>query len=562
MGRQENISMKKWQKSLLVSLVITGVLAGIFYYFFLPPLNIRSIEMWIYAVVVLGVFALLNAVGNADWKSEKPGKAKKTVGDRITSAALMLAGIGVIAGVLLVLFSSSLFHAKAYSGILEVQEDCSFEDDLAETVSTDAIAIMDTDSARMLGNRKIGSLTELVSQYDVSEDYSQISYQNTPAKIAALEYAGFFKYMKNRKTGIPGYVMVSPVDMSAQYVELDEKMQYVPSAYFSKDLVRHIRSKYRTEMIWDTWFEVDEEGKPYYVASVYSCKVGLFGGEDIVGAIVVDPVSGDMEYYDTEDVPGWVDIVYDGDLLCSQYDYYGQLRKGFWNSKFSAEGCKVTTSNYGYIAKDNDIWVYTGVTSVNSDASNIGFVLMNERTKEAKFYTIAGADEASAMTAAEGEVQQYGYTASFPSLINVDGNATYIMVLKDDGGLVKMYAAVNAEQYNMVTTASDQKECIEKYRKMMASGDPEYDGESDGAGSSDDTDAAQQGEKADESLYEERAVTVKKLEKIVVDGDTWLYLLTEDGTIYHAKYTDVLSMMGVSEGDQITIKVYGDLFLK
>ena len=142
----------------------------------------------------------------------------------------------------------------------------------------------------------------------------------------------------------------------------------------------------------------------------------MFGGQDIVGAILVDPVNGDMNYYDVADIPSWVDIVYDGDMLCDQYNYYGELTNGFLNSKFSATGCKVTTDDYGYIAIEDDIWVYTGVTSVNSDASNIGFVLMNERTKEAKFYSIAGADEYSAMTAAEGEVQQYGYAASQASL--------------------------------------------------------------------------------------------------------------------------------------------------
>ena len=446
-----------------------------------------------------------------------------------------------------------------------------------ETLSTDAIAIMDTNSARMLGNRKLGSLSSLVSQYNVSDYYSQINYQGTPVKVATLDYAGFFKYVKNRKTGIPGYVLVSPVDMSAQYVDLEQNMKYVPSGHFSDKLIRHIRFGYPTAMIRDIWFEIDEEGAPYFVASVYDNTIGLFGGTDIVGSIVVNPVSGDMNYYKVEDVPEWVDIVYDGDLLCEQYDYYGKLRNGYWNSKFSAEGCKVTTSDYGYIAMDNDIWVYTGVTSVNSDASNIGFMLMNERTKESKFYTIAGADEYSAMTAAQGEVQQYGYVASFPSLINVDGNATYIMVLKDSGGLVKMYAAVNAEQYNMVTTASDQKECIEKYRRMMKTGDPEASvdeetgaaesvGNAENAGNATGTSNATEGTlqpqpMIDPSLYEDKTVVVSQLKEIVVDGNTMLYLLTEDGEFYHAKYTDVLEMMKVQPGDTVDIKVYEDMFL-
>lgn len=546
--------MKKWIKSIVISVLLTLILAGGLFYAALPAINIKSMGFWIYVVILLVFFGLSNTffgmfgnVSNVDVKNAK----------RISAGAIGIAALLFLLSMIVEFFSSPVFHAKAYANILTVNEDCDFETDLSETLSTDAIAIMDTDSARMLGNRKLGSLSSLVSQYNVSEEYSQINYQGTPVKVSCLEYAGFFRYMKNKSNGIPGYVLVSPVDMSAKYISLENNMYYVPSAHFSKKLDRHIRMHYPCAMIWEIWFEIDEEGKPYFVASVYDNKIGLFGGTDIVGAIIIDPVSGDMEYYKAEDVPSWVDIVYDGNLLCNQYDDYGCLRNGYLNSKFSAEGCKVTTNDFGYIAMDNDIWVYTGVTSVNSDASNIGFVLMNERTKEAKFYTIAGADEFSAMTAAEGEVQQYGYQASFPSLINIDGNATYIMVLKDSGGLVKMYAAVNAEQYNMVTTAADQKECIDKYRRMMKTGDVEQDSDTQ----TQENQRPVKEETIDPSLFVEKTVTVAQLKEIVVDGNTVLYLLTEDGEFYHAKYADVLDMMTVKKGDRITIEVYEELFL-
>jgi len=540
----------KWVVDLLFSVLITAIAAGVGYYFALPALNIKSVGFWLYALAVFFCFILVFAIVLS---SSKP---KDRAGKRALVFFAALGGVVAAGGIVCLIASARLFHAKAYSQLLAVDEERDFNEDLSETLSTDAIAIMDTDSARMLGNRKLGSLSGLVSQYNVSEDYSQINYRNTPMKAASLEYAGFFKYIKNRGKGVPGYVLVSPVDMSAKYVELEKNMNYVPSACFGKDLKRHIRSRFKTQMLRGIWFEIDEDGNPYYVAPVYDNRIGLFGGSDVTGAILVDPVTGAMDYFDAAAIPDWVDIVYDGDLLCSQYDDYGKLRNGFWNSKFSAEGCKVTTEDYGYIAMSNDIWVYTGVTSVNSDASNIGFVLMNERTKEARFYAIPGADEDSAMTAAEGEVQQYGYQASFPSLINVDGSATYIMVLKDSGGLVKLYAAVNAEQYNIVATASGQKECIEKYRRLI-----KKDAGEDTAGE-DSGDSAPDGEEqVDESLYEEKKITVQRMEPIVVDGDTWLYVLTKDGELYHAKYVDVLDMLGVSEGDKIRIRVYEDRFL-
>lgn len=550
--------MKTQVKSIIVSLLFTTILAAIGYYFFLPVINIKSVDFWISISALIIVYILsyefclfiFQAYKYADFNSvsHKPSI--------YLSVVLILL---VVAFGLCNLFTSPLLHAKRYASLLTVNEDCDFNTDLSQTLSSDAIAIMDTNSARKLGNRKLGSLNNLVSQYNVSNDYTQISYDNTPAKVAALEYAGFFKYMKNKKSGIPGYVLVSPVDMSAEYVPLNENMKYVPSAYFSHNLMRTIRFAYPTKMIYNAHFEIDEEGIPYYVASVYDNKIGIFGGRDVSGVVTVNPVDGSTSYYKISEIPDWIDLVYDGDLLCSQYNYYGTLQKGFWNSKLSAEGCKVTTNDYGYIAMDNDIWIYTGVTSVNSDASNIGFILVNERTKEANFYTIAGADEASAQTAAEGEVQQYGYKASFPSLINIDGYATYIMVLKDSGGLVKMYAAVNAEQYNIVTTASTQKECIEKYKRRMSNGIDNALEEENTV--TDSQTATSEEEVIDESLFTEQQVTIKKLEQIVVDGNTYIYLLTTEDALYHAKYVDVLPMINVSSGDTLTIRVYNDQFL-
>lgn len=547
-------TMKPPTKGFILALIVTILTGAGMFYIFLPVLNIKSVGMWFFLFFLIGEFAMLYEIGCALFTRGRFREINHK--PAIVSASVVALAFFIL--IVLVAYSSEFFHAKRYSEMLPVNEDCDFQKDLSETVSTDAIAIMDTDSARMLGDRKIGSLSNLVSQYNVSQDYSQINYHNTPMKAAPLEYAGFFKYMKNKKTGIPGYVLVSPVDMSAEYVTLDKNMKYVPSAYFSKNLTRHIRFHYPTKLVHNTYFEIDEEGNPYYIATVYDNTIGLFGGKDIVGAILVNPVNGDMNYYDVSEIPSWVDIVYDGDLLCEQYNYYGELTNGFLNSKFSATGCKVTTDDYGYIAIEDDIWVYTGVTSVNSDASNIGFVLMNERTKEAKFYSIAGADEYSAMTAAEGEVQQYGYSASFPSLINIDGNATYVMVLKDSGGLVKMYAAVNAEQYNIVTTASDQQECIDKYRARMKKGGEEIEEPTE---NNTETPTTTPEPTIAPEDYSSKKVTVKKLETIDVDGNTYLYLLTKDGEYYHAKYIDVLAMMDVSEGDTITIETYEDLFL-
>ena len=268
--------MKPSTKGFILALIVTILTGAGMFYIFLPVLNIKSVGMWFFLFFLIGEFAMLYEIGCALFTRGRFREINHK--PAIVSASVVALAFFIL--IVLVAYSSEFFHAKRYSEMLPVNEDCDFQKDLSETVSTDAIAIMDTDSARMLGDRKIGSLSNLVSQYNVSQDYSQINYHNTPMKAAPLEYAGFFKYMKNKKTGIPGYVLVSPVDMSAEYVTLDKNMKYVPSAYFSKNLTRHIRFHYPTKLVHNTYFEIDEEGNPYYIATVYDNTIGLFGGKD------------------------------------------------------------------------------------------------------------------------------------------------------------------------------------------------------------------------------------------------------------------------------------------
>ena len=531
-----------------ISLAITVLVMACMWYFMLPALNLKNPLFWLFMIAAVMLYVFVSAAVGAI--------RKKNIGIRtpVIVLAVMIAGL-----IISLFYSGRLLHAKKYSEILKVEDA---EIDLIPSVSgSSSIALMDTASAERLGDRKIGSLSNVVSQFNVGS-YMQINYQDSPVKVAALQYDGFFKWNANKENGVPGYVVVNPVTMSADYSSLSEGMRYVPSAYFGKNLYRHVRFHYPGLLVENIHFEIDEDGQPWYVGSVYDNTIGLFGGKKVTGAIIINPVSGEMQKYALSDVPVWADIVISGDLICTQYNDHAQLQHGFWNSVFSQTDCRQVTTirgynedgdeeaypDYGYIAKDGDIWVYTGVTSLNGDSSNLGFILANERTAETKYITCAGADEFSGMKSAEGEVQEKGYAASFPSLINVEGTPTYIMVLKDSNGLVKMYAAVNVEQYNIVATAATQAECIEKYRKLMnAEISPEEANSDEPA--------------IDTSGYEEKTVTVRKIETIDKGGDTYIYIVDENNHIYNAKYADVIGMILVETGDQITIRTDGTHFL-
>lgn len=556
-------------QSALAGGIAAAVILFISYYFLLTPLNPHAPTFWITAFLATLAFALLNhftfALGCQGYEGEMAdGKSSwRELAERrslLYFIPLILAAFTILAAV----SGIPAFHAGAYASLLKV-EDAVFEEDLAETLGTDSIALMDTMSAQMLGDREIGSLSNVVSQYNVSDYYTQIDFNGSPKKVAALDYAGFFKWNNNKEQGVPGYVTVDPVSMSAAYQECASGMIYVPSAYFGQDAARHIRMHYPTVMFGNLHFEIDEEGHPYYVASVYEKTISLFGGKTVKGAIILDPVTGGLTDYDLANVPVWVDVVYDGDLICEQYNWYGTLQNGFVNSMFGKKGCKrVTTyysdeeeesddvapaSDYGFVAKDSDIWIYTGITSVNGDSSNIGFLLANERTGETHYYEIAGADEKSAMAAAEGEVQEKGYQASFPSLINVDGNPTYIMVLKDASGLVKLYAAVNVEQYNLVTTASTQTECMNRYRSLLGLG---------GAAMEDGSTAdIEQTPEEPITATDEAVIRIRDIRYITINGNTWIYLIDDNDRLYRAKAAEHEEMLLLQAGDTAAITYAG-----
>lgn len=533
-GREKIVKMKsegkykRLEKGNVIGLVIMLIMAVILYYLCIPALSIYSEVFWLILIAVL----ILICLAALSWKMNKIGiiDAHHTKVSKVAMYAAIFATGCLIIGYI---SSMKLFSSSKYAGLLKV-EDGNFETDIVETDRISDIAIMDTKTAITIGDRAIGSLTDIVSQFVVSEDYSQIDYNGKPMKVAPLEYAGLIKYFNNRSTGIPGYVMVDPVSNEASYVELEKPMKYTPSAYFNENLRRHLRFQYPTYLFNSYSFELDPEGNPYYICAVLKANAGIFGARDVRGVVICDPCTGDSQFFNLEDIPNWVDRVYDGDLLTKKYDWFGKLSGGYWNSIFGNKGCKKTTDDYGYKVIDGDVWVYTGVTSVNADESNIGFVLMNERTAEAKYYQISGAEEYSAMSSAQGEVQHLGYVASFPSLINIGGEPTYIMAMKDEAGLVKMYALVNVQKYNIVATGSSQQEALSSYKKLM-----KENGIAQASGV----------EKSEKS----KLIDIDTIRYVNMNGDTVVYISDTQGNVYKQTFAENEALIFLKEGDHITV---------
>lgn len=518
--------MKKIKRNIIIVAVII-ILLGLYYYITLPAVNIHSTEFWIF----VGVLVLLIAALFVKRKKLSRYELKESRGLKVILGIFAAVVIVYLAGALL---SSPVVNAKKYQQLMTV-ETGEFATDIEE-LSFDQIPLLDRDSATLLGNREMGSMVDMVSQFEVDDLYSQINYQDRPVRVSPLKYASIIKWLTNNGEGIPAYMKIDMATQDTELVKLDEGMKYTTSDHFNRNIYRHLRFRYPTYIFNDLSFEVDEEGTPYWICPVKKFNIGLFGGVTIGRVVLCNAITGETEDYAIEDAPQWIDRAYSADLLVELYDYHGTLRHGFLNSVFGQKDCLVTTDGYNYLAIDDDVWVYTGVTSITGDQSNVGFVLMNQRTMETKFYEVEGATEQSAMDSAEGQVQNLHYTATFPLLLNISGEPTYFIALKDDAGLVKMYAMVNVQKYQIVATGDTVSACEEQYTTLMY----------------------QNGIKEVEEDTREILTVEGKITKIaqgVVDGNSHYYIMIEgsDG-IFDVSVVDHIDVIRFDVGDDVTIE--------
>lgn len=496
---------------MLISILVTLVVGLVYFYINLPAINLHAAEFYTFVFILCIVYCGCNLVVSGFKATSVKDYFKhllKKCTIPVVAAVLLLviAVVGNLAGYV-------LFRAKDYASLLPIEQG-DFASEVQE-VSWEQIPKLDANSASTLANKKMGELSDLVSQFEVNENTYQINYQDRPVRATYLDYGDFVKWFKNKKEGIPAYLLIDMVTQEVTVNRLEEGMKYSTSELFHRNIYRYLRFCYPTKMFYAVNFEVDEEGTPYWCASVVSKTIGMFGGTDITGAVLVNAITGDHVYYGLADVPTWVDRVCSAELIMEQYDYHGLYQGGFWNSILGQSGCTETTSGYNYIAMDDDVWVYTGITSVAGDESNLGFILVNQRTKEARYYPCAGANEEAGMRSAQGAVQQYSYKATFPILLNVDGEPTYFMALKDASQLVKMYAMVNVSQYQLVATGTNVEECQAAYAELMLKNGI--------------TEETPQPEVVTETI----SGRITDIRSSVMDGDTWYFIRLEGRDVYY-----------------------------
>ena len=573
---------KVWLR-LLISAVLTIIAGGVVYYMMLPAMNFKDINMYMFLIILVVLFMVFFAIAcKANKKIERREYVKKK-----SLVPIIIVGVIIVVTAIGWLCGATIFRASSYSELLPVTAS-DFETD-AEKLSVDSVPRVDESRALTLADQQLGSLSEYKSQYVVSNTTTMINYNGRPVRVAYLEYADVFKWFNNTKEGVPAYMIIDLVSQKVTVVNCVEKfgscIQYSPTELFNEKLIRHIRFQYPTELLDTPNFEIDDTGHPYWITPVLDKTIGLFGGNDVKGAIITDALSGESSYHSIDEIRSdenlqWIDVVYLASLLIEQYDYYGKFQNGFWNSIIFQNDVSQASQGYGYIAMDDDVWIYTGVTSSESDASNFGFILSNQRTKETRYYEAGGAIESAAQQSAEDAVQNYQYAATFPILLDIEGQPTYFMSLYGTSNTVKGYALVNLADKTIVGTGivdemkSDAKAlnaAVENYIQALKDKNIINSNIDMNEYLVDETDE-NQGGTASQTPDSNGAVTpqttpsqtgshvtgeVASILTSVNDGNTYYYLQI-NGTYYYISVADCMDVLLVKTGDTVTVTVGGE----
>ncbi len=573
---------KVWLR-LLISAVLTIIAGGVVYYMMLPAMNFKDINMYMFLIILVVLFMVFFAIAcKANKKIERREYVKKK-----SLVPIIIVGVIIVVTAIGWLCGATIFRASSYSELLPVTAS-DFETD-AEKLSVDSVPRVDEPRALTLADQQLGSLSEYKSQYVVSNTTTMINYNGRPVRVAYLEYADVFKWFNNTKEGVPAYMIIDLVSQKVTVVNCVEKfgscIQYSPTELFNEKLIRHIRFQYPTELLDTPNFEIDDTGHPYWITPVLDKTIGLFGGNDIKGAIITDALSGESSYHSIDEIRSdenmqWIDVVYPASLLIEQYDYYGKFQNGFWNSIIFQNDVSQASQGYGYIAMDDDVWIYTGVTSSESDASNFGFILSNQRTKETRYYEAGGAIESAAQQSAEDAVQNYQYAATFPILLDIEGQPTYFMSLYGTSNTVKGYALVNLADKTIVGTGivdemkSDAKAlnaAVENYIQALKDKniinsnidmneylvDETDENQGGTASQTPDSNGAETPQTTPSQTGSQVTGEVASILTSVNDGNTYYYLQI-NGTYYYISVADCMDVLLVKTGDTVTVTVGGE----
>ncbi len=507
---------------LLVLLILSMVLIN---YFVLVRINLRYIGIFFFIAIFL--FIGWNIAFLYIRFSENLFKKVATLAG---------ASFGLFLIMFFVFGGRPFLHAEEYSNLIEINE-ASFVNDI-NTVDINSLPIVDKSYGAKLGTLKLGEYPGIGSEFQPG-DYSDIIYQGRQYLVAPLEYRGFFKWTSNKDTGTPGYILIDKVTSETKLINLRETtgegLKFVPSAFFGQDLSRHAYynglNKYRLENIF---FEIDEEGMPFYVMQYSLPTIFINGGNKIDKIAVVNAIDGEINIYEPSQVPDWVESVYPNSLMFEHLNYWGSLQDGWLNSIFAQRGVLQTSTGTRVVMNEGELFYFTGLTSAGNDESTIGFIYTNMRTYETKLYRFPGATEEAAMNKALTLIPQTNISTSFPIPMNVLNTPTYYILIKGEDGRIIRHVFIKIQDLEFTSISEVSKS--DAYNRYITKLNEDDDGLSDNI-----------------------IGTIDQITSYVVGGNTIYWIEIEDSwyMINVANFTNLEMQYFISKqiGDEIEIAV-------
>lgn len=448
----------------IVSISLFIILTILVFYIGMPTINYGFVGFPI-VLLVLSILWIVISTGLQISPDNKQVKIAKRPSKFVVYFMLVVLAYLVVTPILT---SLPIFRTAAYQTMIGKVADGNKISNHIAPISIDEIRVVDEDLAHLLGEKVLGTQPALGSQVELGEFCIQ-KVNNDLYWVAPLLHSGFFKWLNNR-SGSAGYVMVSATN--ERDVKLVQniggspvKIKYQSKAYFQSNIKRLLYlNGYATVGLEDFSFEIDDAGMPFWVVTTFKKEIG-FSGNEATGIVLINAQTGQMKEYSIATTPKWVDRIQPINFIEEQLNDWGEYVQGYWN--FSNENKLQITEGLTLVyGNDNRSYWYTGLTSVGKDESAVGFVLVDTRTKEATFYKQGGATEYAAQSSAQGKVQEKGYQASLPIPYNINNIPTYVMTLKDKGGLVKMFAMIAISDYTIVGVGNTMREALTSYKNV------------------------------------------------------------------------------------------------
>lgn len=517
----------------MLPIVLVIIITVLYFYLSLPVLSYGFSGLTFLFIILAAFlfFAFSKFTISSDGKSYKPLKV-------FWKIPALLIGIAIFYSLILPFFTSNpMFRTQDYRNLIgKVANGDNLTKHIAP-ISMHEIRVVDEDLAYLLGEKILGSQPALGSQAHLGEFFIQ-KVNGKLYWIAPLVHSGFFKWLNNTE-GTTGYVMVSAtnerdVKLVQEVNGKPIRLKYQDEAYFQSDMRRYLYfNGYSTVGLADFIFEIDEKGTPFWVATKYKKEIG-FSGNNATGVVVLNAQTGDIKEYDIKNTPAWVDRIQPISFIKEQLNDWGEYVNGYWN--FSNENKLQITEDLTLVyGKDNKSYWYTGITSVGKDESAVGFVLVDTRTKETTFYKQSGATEYAAQSSAQGKVQEKGFVASLPIPYNINNIPTYVMTLKDNGGLVKMYAMVSIADYTIVGTGNTMREALTAYKTAFNSSGNKINPDSKSA------------KKVIESI-------VERIQTDVKNGNSFYYFTVKDNPSIFVGSSQISNQLPITVvGDKVKI---------